>query len=309
MKRQVVNEIHKNTRKNFARRSVLLKGIDDLWQADLIDVVSLKMYNKGYKFILVVIDCFSKYAWAVPLKTKSKQEMSQVFASILHKSKRQPNNLQTDMGTEFYNNAFGKLMKTYNINHYSTYSVKKASIVERLIRTLKAHLYKIFSLNGSYKWLGEPLENVMNFYNHTKHRVTQEEPAKVTKLNASKVLANIKKFQNRTNHLKKPKLCVGDNVRISKYKGCFNKGYTPNWSTEIFVIKKVNNTIPVTYLIEDSRHQPILGCFYDQELQKTKFPNLYLIEKILRKKGNRLYVKWLGLNETENSWIDKKALV
>lgn len=309
MKQQVVNELHKNARKNFVRRSVLLKGIDDLWQADLIDVISLKNYNKGYNFILVVIDCFSKYAWALPLKTKSKQEMSQVFASILQKSRRQPNNLQTDMGTEFYNDEFKKLMKTYKINHYSTYSVKKASIVERLIRTLKVHLYKNFSLKGSYKWLGEPLKNVVNSYNHTKHRVTQEEPAKVTKLNASKVLENIRKFQSKTNYVKKPKFCVGDNVRISKYKSCFKKGYTPNWSTEIFVVKKVNKTMPVTYLIEDSRRQPILGCFYDQELQKTKYPNVYLVEKVIRKNGNKLFVKWLGLDETQNSWIDKKAIV
>ncbi|CAK1578742.1 unnamed protein product [Parnassius mnemosyne] len=99
---------------------------------------------------------------------------------------------------------------------------------------------------------------------------------------------------------------VGDYVRISKYKGTFENGYTPNWSTEIFIIRKLQNTIPTTYLIEDTiRGQPILGGFYAQELQKTKNPNIYLVEKVLRRKGNKVLVKWLGLSSSENSWIDK----
>lgn len=106
MKRQVVNELHKNARKNFLRRSVILKGIDDLWQADLIDLISYHTHNKGFKYILVIIDSFSKYAWAVPLKTKTKSEVSLAFESVLRKSRRHPNNLQTDMGTEFYNDLF-----------------------------------------------------------------------------------------------------------------------------------------------------------------------------------------------------------
>lgn len=309
MKEQVVNEIHKNARKNFIRRSVILKGIDDLWQADLIDIISLKSHNNGFKFILIVIDCFSKYAWAFPLKSKTKKELFCAFESILQKSGRSPNNLQTDMGTEFYNDEFKKLMSFYNIHHYSTYSVKKASIVERLIRTLKTNLYKSFNMQGNYKWIGKTLENVVKRYNDSKHRVTQHKPKDVSKSNEKKVLENIKKFQNKTTKAKKPKFNLGNYVRISKYKGCFEKGYTPNWSTEIFKVRKINKTNPVTYLIEDLRHQPILGCFYEQELQSTKYPNVYLIEKVLRKKGNKLLVKWLGLNDSENSWIDKKAIV
>lgn len=309
MKQQVVNEIHRNARKNFIRRTVILKGLDDLWQADLIDLISLKTYNKGFKFILVVIDCFSKFVWVVPLKTKSKIEVLQAFQSIFKKSDRRPINLQTDMGTEFYNNDFKKLMNTYQINHYSTYSVKKASIVERVIRTLKTQLFKSFSLKGSYKWVGDQLEKVVYCYNDTKHRVTQEKPANVKKYNENKVLNNINKYHDKSNCIHKPRFDIGDYVRISKYKGCFQKGYTPNWSTEIFIIRKVNNTKPTTYMIEDIRRQPILGCFYNEELQKTKHPTVYLIEKVIRKKGNKLFVKWLGLAETENSWIDKKAIV
>lgn len=308
-KLQVVNEIHKTARKNFIRRYVVLKGIDDLWQADLIDYQNFKTYNNGFKYILVVLDCFSKFSWAIPIKTKSKSEVANAFNNILVKTHRKPANLQTDMGTEFYNDEFKKIMFSYKINHYSTYSIKKASIVERLIKTLKSKLHKCFSLNGSYKWVGKTLQSVVAAYNNTKHRTTKYKPNEVNQSNQNIVMTNIQKSHNTNIKLKKSKFFVGDFVRISKYKGSFEKGYTPNWSTELFLVKKVNCSIPFTYVIEDLHRQPILGTFYEQELQKTNCPNVYLIEKVLRKKGNKLYVKWLGLPSTENSWIEKRTIL
>lgn len=301
-KADVVNEIHKNARVNFSRRHVIMKGIDDLWQADLIDMQSVSKENKKIKFILIVIDTFSKYAWAFPLKCMTKDVVSNTFKMLLNKG-RVPKNLQTDNGTEFYNNMFQKLMKSYNINHYSTFSTKKASIVERLIRTLKSKLYKEFSLKGNYKWIDNTLDNVVYTYNHTQHRTIDEIPANVNKKNTNRILMRYASLVKNVNI--KSKFKVDDYVRISKYKGTFEKGYTPNWSTEIFKIKKIQNTTPITYLIEDTRGRPILGAFYAQELQKTKHPTVYLVEKILKSKGNRVLVKWLGLPPSENSWIDK----
>lgn len=306
-KQQVVNELHKSARKNFARRRVILKGIDDLWQADLIDFKNLRTINKGCSYILIIIDCFSKYSWAVPLKSKTKSEVADAFEQIIQKSGRKPKNLQTDLGTEFYNDVFTALMKSLKINHYSSFSTKKASIVERLIKTIKNNLYKSFSLNGNYKWVGSPLKAVMDVYNHTKHSTTKYKPAEVSFKNESTIkkhFATLARPKQKNNKFK-----LGDHVRISKYKSCFAKGYTPNWSTEVFKIVSVNNTDPVTYLIEDQGKQKILGAFYEQELQKTRYPNIYLIEKVIKKKGNRLFVKWLGLNSSENSWIEKKCLV
>lgn len=308
-KEQIVNEIHKSARRNFLRRAVILKGIDDLWQADLMDMQNLKKYNKGCNYILVVIDCFSKYAWAEPLLSKKKHDVTCAFERILVNSHRRPCHLQTDMGTEFYNNKFENLMKRHNINHYSTFSTKKASIVERLIKTLKNKMYKYFSLKGDYKWLGQPLETTLKIYNNTKHRTIKLKPKDVNKSNELLVLHNIIKKNKHVPVQPKPKFKIGDNVRISKYKHSFEKGYTPNWSTELFTIKKVNSTIPVTYHIQDQRKQPILGTFYEQELQKSCYPSVYLIEKILKRKGTKLFVKWLGLNDKENSWINKSAII
>ena len=107
---------------------------------------------------------------------------------------------------------------------------------------------------------------------------------------------------------KDPKFKVGDHVRISKYKNTFAKGYMPNWSEEFFVINKIKNTVPWTYVINDRNGEEIIGTFYEKKLQKTNQKE-FRIEKVLKKKGDKLYVKWKGYNNSFNSWIDKKDLV
>lgn len=307
-KEQIVNEIHRSARKNYRRRPVILKEINDLWQADLLDLQKFQTFNKGYKYILVVIDAFSKYAWCVPSKSKTKTEIKNAFEKIIKSHKKNPVNLQTDFGTEFYNNEFKRFLISKNINHYSTYSVKKASIVERLIKTLKGKLFRYFSFIGNYKWVGKPLDDIVQSYNQTVHRTTKFKPDAVNSENEKEVMENIIKSQNYLQK-KSNKFYVGDRVRISKYKSVFRKGYTPNWSTELFTIKKVNNTHPITYHIEDLKKNPILGTFYEQELQKTQCPNIYLIEKVIKKKGKKMYVKWLGLDNSENTWINRDDIV
>lgn len=300
-KKDIIEELHKPARKNFTRRRTIIKGFDDLFQIDIADLFRYSKQNRGYKYILVVIDCFSKYVWTYPLKTKTASEVSKAMEKILQKDGRVPRNLQSDNGKEFYNREFKKLMSRYNINHYSTYSVKKASIVERVIRTLKSMLYKQFSLRGKYKW-DDILETVTQNYNNRKHSMTGMKPAMVKPSTKLTVYDNIKISG-------KPKFSVGDIVRISKYKSIFQKGYFPNWSTELFKVRKVKLTNPVTYLLDDMRGQPILGSFYNEELQKTRYSDIYLVEKVLRRKQNKVYVKWLGLDKSHNSWINKNNVL
>lgn len=305
-KAKIVDEIHRAARRNFPRRHVILKGIDDLWQADLIDIQKFSRENNGYKYILVAIDGLSKFGWAVPIKTKSKVDVTLAFNKIL-KLGRYPNHLQTDMGKEFYNDQFKNLLKDYGINHYSTFSVKKASIVERFIKTIKNKLYKHFSIAGNYKWIKKPLNEILNTYNNQIHRTIGLKPIEINKQNESLALNNINK--SRKHFLMKNKFQVGDHVRISKYKGSFAKGYTPNWSSEVFIVRQVIRSYPVTYFLKDRKGNLIQGCFYEQELLKTNYPDIYLIEKVIKRNGSKLFVKWFGLSQTENSWIDKKELV
>lgn len=123
---QLVNELHHPARRHFKRREVKILGLDDLWQADLVEMIPYSEINDNFKYILTVIDTFSKYAWAVPLKSKKCETVTKAFETIL-KDGRQPLNLQSDHGNEFYGKEFQKLVKSLNINHYSTYSDLKVN--------------------------------------------------------------------------------------------------------------------------------------------------------------------------------------
>ena len=107
---------------------------------------------------------------------------------------------------------------------------------------------------------------------------------------------------------KDPNFKVGDHVRISKYKTIFAKGYTPNWSEEVFVVSKIKNTVPWTYIVCDLNGEKITGSFYEKELQKTSQEN-FRIKKVLKRKEDKLYVKWKGYDDSFNSWINKNDLI
>lgn len=303
VKKALAEELHKPVRKNFPRRKVEIRGIDETWQADLVDMQAYSKVNSGHNFLLTVIDNFSKFAWAVPLKNKSGREVTKALKSILVKG-RVPRKIHVDRGSEFYNANCKALLDSYKIKLYSTYSNLKASIVERFNRTIKTKMWKLFSYQGNYKWL-KILPDLMFEYNDTKHRTIKMKPKNVNVGNESQVA---KRFDVERWNSSKRKFKVGDKVRISKNKHVFEKGYTPNWTTEVFTVDQIKNTVPHTYLLKDYLGEAIAGGFYEQELSKTAHPNDYLVEKVLRKKGNKSFVKWLGFDDTHNSWINKADL-
>lgn len=165
----VVREVHRYARKNFRRRKYMMYGIAETLQADLIEMQPYKSVNSGYRYILIVIDIFSKMAYAEPLKDKTGVATTEAMKRILlrvyrHNPNHRVKNLHTDDGKEFFNNHMKQLMQKYKINHYSTFSLMKASIVERLIRTIKRHIYMQCSLQGNFKWL-KILPEIIDRYN------------------------------------------------------------------------------------------------------------------------------------------------
>lgn len=306
-KLQLVKELHKPIRKNFQRRRTIIKGLDDLWQIDLIEMGRFTSSNKKFRYILVVIDCFSKYVWCRALKTKSALDVTRAFESILKEGVvRCPRNVQSDQGKEFFNTNFNQLMKKYNINHYNTFSSMKASMAERVIRTLKEKLFKHFTLNGSHKWI-DVLSKITSVYNNTTHSTIKMKPIDVTKKNEDLVLKSSYNFIKLATTPRTFK--IGDYVRISIAKHVFEKGYIPNWTTEIFKIVRIQITHPVSYLLEDLRGTSISGAFYKEELQKAKYHDVYLVEKVLKRRGNKVYVRWLGFDDSHNSWIDRSNVL
>ncbi|KAE9522209.1 hypothetical protein AGLY_017391 [Aphis glycines] len=203
----IANELHRPARKIFPRRSVITRFIDDLWQADLMDMQSHSRQN------YVVIDTYSKYVWVEALKNKTSKECT----------------------------------------------------------------------NGTWNWYNT-ISKIMYNYNNTKHRTIKCTP------NEARMDTNKIKFNTQFNDtLYKPKLKVNDKVRISKYKHIFSKGYTPNWTTEIFTVSKVLQTNP--------------------EIKLTDFPDTFLVERIIKKVGNKMFVKWLGFDSSQNSWITSSDIL
>lgn len=308
IKRDVVNEVHAPARRHFSRRRVIIRGLRDLFQIDLVEMIPYAQENDNFKYIFICINTFSKFAWAIPIKNKTAKEVSMAMESILSSgNKNIPRNVQSDQGKEFFNTQFKKIMDKYNINHYTTYSNLKSSIVERFNRTIKNKMWKEFSFNGNYRWV-DMLQQLVNSYNNTVHRTTGYKPVKVNQRNANEiqklVYSHIKVGDPRM-----PKLEVGDPVRISKHRHVFSKMYTPNWTNEIFTISKVQNTYPRTYILQDSQNQNVLGGFYEEELKKVQHPDVYLVEKVIRRKKNQVLVKWLGMPASHNSWISEKNIL
>ena len=300
---QLVKELHSPVRKNFPRLKVIVKGLDECWQADLIDMKAHSTVNRGFKYILTVIDILSKFGFAQPLKSKEGSEIEKAFV-VIFKTGRIPKKIQTDLGTEFYNAKVEALFQKYNIKLYSTYSPLKASIGERFNRTLKSKLYRLFTLKGSYKWVDE-LANVVAEYNRTKHRTIKIAPEKVDSKIAKKLLKTVFNYSENLNS-KRSKFKINDYVRISKYKHLFEKSYTANYTSEIFKIVRIKRTIPHSYFLKDYTNTRVLSAFYEHELLKVKYPDYYLIEKILRKSKGRAYVKWLGIQGP--TWIPLKNI-
>ena len=259
----------------------------------------LSKYNKGIRFLLCVIDIFSKYAWVVPLKDKEGISIVKAFQSILKQSNRKLNKIWVDRGSEFYNAYFKKWLRDNDIVMYSTHNEGKSVVAERFIRTIKSKIYKYMTSISKNVYI-DKLDDIVDKYNNTYHTTIKMKPIDVkdnTYINSDKEINN-----------KDTKFKVGDHVRISRYKNIFAKGYMSNWNEEVFVIKKVKNTVPWTYVIKDLNGEEITETFYEKELQKTSQEE-FRIEKVIRRKGHKLYVKWKGYDVSFNSWIDKKDII
>ena len=146
----------------------------------------------------------------------------------------------------------------------------------------------------------DKLDDVVNEYNNTYHKTIMMKPIDVKD---NTYIDSVKAVND-----KDPKLKVVDYVRISKYKNIFAKGYTPNWYEEVFVIKEVKSTVPWAYAINDLNGEEIIGAFYEKELQKTNQQE-FRIEKVMKRKGDKLYVKWKDFDSSFNSWINEKDLI
>lgn len=328
--------LYKPIRKTFPRSKVVVNTIDSMWDGDLADVSNIASHNDGYKFLLVLIDIFSRFLFIVPLKNKQNQTIIEGLKSVFQKG-RKPHTLRTDKGSEFKNRWVKTFLHKQGITVIYTQNETKANYAERVIRTMKNLMYRYFMKERTYRYVNV-LQDLVNSYNKRPHRsLGSNAPAHVNEDNANEIrldafLAGQKKTKpdkkiNEKDDSKKPnkllkkrtkpvfKFKIGDNVRISQLKHAFQRDYQQKWTGEFFKVsaRYKRGGIPV-YNVKDLDDDPVEGTFYESELQKVTKTGavLYRIEKVLKKRrrGNikEAFVKWEGWPRKFNSWIPESSL-
>ena len=275
-----INEIYsKPTRKNYPTNKIVYNHIDEIWSIDLADFSDYKTSNnKGFRYIFIVIDNFSKYLWAIPLKNKYSQTITNEFSNNLTISKRKPIKIESDRGSEFYDIIFQNFLKSKNIQHYSRYTDKGPSIAERVIRTVRNLLKKPIFEKGKADWLSE-LPSIIKKYNNSIHSSTKMTPVQASKKSNEKVVYNNLKDDRE---IQKPKYKLGQLVRTADIKKVFSKGDSTNWSYKLYTITEViHDTIPsykIDYLPERYNENLLLPTKISLEENNQIMKKLNLIQ-------------------------------
>ena len=307
--------LHKPAITKFKRRPTIVSGIGQQMQADLLDVRSHSASNDGITFLLTAVDVFSRRGWALPIKSKSGLSVVEALRKILREVKFRA--LQTDKGKEFYNAHVKALLRDKGVEHFSSENDNiKASLVERFNKSLRLKIHRYLTARNTRKFV-DKLSSFVGAYNATEHSSTGVAPKNVTYNNQADVFDRL--FEGgehgswkKRKVIKRP-LRPGELVRISKSRMAFERGYTPNWTKELFrVVKILERETPQVYEIEDYRGEPIAGTFYRQELQRVTPPDEWEVEAVLdtRKRGRRkeYLVKWMGYPDSHNQWISEKDM-
>lgn len=314
IRKDIVDEMYSPRRKTFKRRKVKCIRKYETLQADLMAMEQFKKFNSGYSYILLVIDIFSKFIWVRGLKSKRAEEVAGAFRNILNEIHGNVVHVHTDDGGEF-KGSFKKLMKEKGINSYITHTGLKAMIAERAIKEFKRRLFKAFAYNAlnktnktQYRWL-DIIQDIAKQYNNSPHSTLKGlVPAKI----GNKEEKYLQKYVYNSPKIRRtPKFQIGDQVRISRGdKNIFRKGYTAGYSAEIFTIVEIHQTDPITYTLENFRKEKLKGKFYENEMIKVRHNDIWLVEKVLQKRGNKIKVKWFGLKgEDSEGWINLNNLV
>ena len=306
--------VHKGIVRKFKRRRIVAPRVDYQWEADVAYMNRYTDDNDDYGYFLLVIDVLSKYVWTIALKTVRGQEVATAFNTILNTG-RQPERVRTDAGSEFKAKQFQKLLSGRSISHFYSRNETKAAVAERAIKTIKMKLSRYMTRKQSRRWI-DVLHDDTQGYNRTYHRTIKRTPASVKSTDAEtlwrdafEVQNNPKRRRQRRDVVASYRFKVGDTVRLSHMRRPFQREYDERWTLEYFVVAERNKrqNIPF-YRVKDLQGEVVDGSFYQNELaQMTVDPDaLWRIEKVLRRSGNRVLVKWLGWPSKFNSYIPAK---
>ena len=298
--------LHKYARKRFAHPQIYVEAIDSQWSADLIDVQHLAPSNDGSKYILMVVNTLSKFAWAKAIPDKTSGTVAAALASIFRESGRVPTRLRSDKGKEFLGTPTQTMLERYGVAFFTADNYTKASIVERWNRSLRGRLYRYFRATNTERYV-DVLQAIVTGYNGTVHSSTGMKPEEVTEYNQHEAWQKLygHLLRKKASRPGPPSFDVGDSVRISKAKALFEQGYKTSWSKEIFLVRTVHllaGGAGYKYKIEDREGEEILGTFQKEELQKVKIVPKE-IRKVVKRSSAGKYVTWRGFPQSLKTWI------
>ena len=293
--------LHRPPYRRFQMAPVLVLNIDQQWVADLVDMQRFRTQNKGVRYLLMVVDVLSKYAWVRTIKHKTGVEMVGAFESILEEGRRLQT-LQTDKGKEFYNATMKRWLEDEGIHHFSTLGDTKAAIAERFNRTLKTRLYRYFTAANTLQYL-DVFQSLVDQYNADVHRSIDMASRDVDATNEVQVWQRL--YGKVTKTRKRERLKVGDMVRLTERIRPFKKGYLPQWTEEVFKIRRVIQGPVLMYKVEEFDGTPVQGTFYVEDLQKVTVDEdqLWRVERVLKWQHGQVLVRWRGWPSKYDSWI------
>ena len=270
LSKQPVYTLHREVITRFARRKTIVRGPFIQYQADLLDVQNISQDNDRFRYILTVIDCFSRKAAAIPILQKKGPVVSEALQQAFSMMGGAPLKLQTDQGTEFLNKHVKEMLQSLGTVLFNTYQDVKAAIIERFNRTLRTRIQKYMAHVQSLRFIDQ-LPNFIESYNNSVHRALKYfTPNQVSVANAPEVF-EIQYRPYLLKRAKKRKFKIGDVVRITTFRPkFFKKNMQKNFTVELFRIVSTLDTYPPTYqLVADSDSESIEGAFYESELQKV----------------------------------------
>lgn len=303
-RRQIIKELFKPARINFPRRRYEIRSINDVFQLDVAEMQLFKDQNRGYSYFLLGVNPFTKMIYGEILRTKTAREVAEATKKILEKTKIRFRHLMTDKGTEFLNAIFRReIVNANNLHHYVSNSIKKCAHVERAIGTIKRAIHKEIAMRKSENWI-DNFQRIIDIRNDTPHSRLKIKPKNINRRNEGQIY---RKFYGTQRRIVNPKFAIGEKVRIElSAEEKFRKSFFPSWSPAVFTIIAVNRKYPCTYKLKNFGNIELARSYYEEELQRVKYPDIWLVDKVVGRRGNMRKVRWLGLEDPRyDTWVHK----
>lgn len=311
LRENYVYTLHHPLRRRFPRNKVVVSGANDEIQVDLVDLSMFSKENDNTKFLLCAIDVFTKKALVIPLENKTAKALVGAMKQVIDTFS--PQTIFSDKGSEFKNAGVAKLLKDSKINQsFANNPQTKASVIERFNRSLKMRMFRLMTQRGSRRYI-DKLSDLLTSYNNTVHRSISRTPNEVTDDNEADVFRTIygtTDIKDLWRNEKKPKFSVGDSVRVPYTLSPLDKSYYPLYGDHVFTIKRVflSQKLP-TYQLLEGDGTLVKRRFYGKELQLVSPNTSYRIEKIIRRKGNKVLVRYLNHGPNYDQWIAADTIV